>query len=66
MLTYERQTRKPIPFSYHKNPGSIGEHIRKRRMDLNLLQKDVAKMLGVTEGSIKNGENNRGILSTLV
>ncbi|MEW6162173.1 MAG: helix-turn-helix transcriptional regulator [Nitrospirota bacterium] len=29
-----------------------GEHIRKRRLDLGLLQIEVAKMIGVTESTI--------------
>jgi DNA-binding XRE family transcriptional regulator len=33
--------------------------LRKRRLDLTLLQKDVAKMIGVKEDTIYNWENNR-------
>lgn len=47
-----------MPFSYPEDPVSIGNHIRKKRMDLKLIQKDVAKILGVTEDSITNWENN--------
>jgi len=36
----------------------IGDHIRKRRVELKLLQKDVAKLLGVKKESIYNWENN--------
>tara|TARA_B100000315_G_scaffold32482_1_gene27385 strand:+ start:275 stop:496 length:222 start_codon:yes stop_codon:yes gene_type:complete len=42
---------------YPLNPKTIGEHIRKRRMDLGLEQKDLAKIIGVTESSIWNWEN---------
>jgi len=42
---------------YPESPRIIGEHIRKRRMDLNLLQRDVAGIIGVTECTICNWEN---------
>jgi len=32
----------------------MGKHIRKRRIDLGLMQKDVAKIIGVSECSIWN------------
>jgi len=47
--------------SYPENPVSLGDKIRKKRMDLKLLQKDVAKILGVTEDSITNWEKNRSV-----
>ena len=50
---------KPCKSGYIKNPKTIGEHIRKVRMDRNLLQKDVAKIIGVTEDCVTNWENNR-------
>jgi DNA-binding XRE family transcriptional regulator len=39
--------------------SSIGLHIKKKRLDLKLLQKDVALMVGVTEESIMHWETNR-------
>jgi len=42
---------------YPANPKTIGEHIRKRRMDLGLMQREVAKIIGVTESTIWNWEN---------
>ena len=41
------------------NPVSIGDHIRKIRMELKLLQKDLARICGVTEDCIRNWEKNR-------
>lgn len=35
---------------------TIGDHIRKRRLDLGLLQKEVAERLGVTKWTIRNWE----------
>lgn len=58
-LRFERQTRKPLPFSYPENPGTIGEHIRRKRMDMRLLQSDVAKILNVSPDCITYWENNR-------
>ncbi|MEE1947261.1 transcriptional regulator [Pedobacter sp. KR3-3] len=48
-----------MPISYPEIPVSIGDHIRKKRMDLKLFQKDVAKICGVTEDCITNWEKNR-------
>lgn len=42
---------------YPENPKNIGDKLRKRRMDLGLEQKDVAKIIGVTEPSIWNWEH---------
>lgn len=56
-LRYESQTRKPLPLSCPENPVSIGDHIRKKRMQLKLLQKDVAKICCVTEDCITNWKN---------
>jgi transcriptional regulator with XRE-family HTH domain len=50
-----------MPVSYPQIPISIGDNIRKKRMELKLLQKDVAKILGVTEDSITNWEKNRSV-----
>jgi len=36
----------------------LGDHIRKRRLDLGLRQKDVAATLGVTDSSITGWERN--------
>ncbi|MBI5021178.1 MAG: helix-turn-helix domain-containing protein [Ignavibacteriales bacterium] len=38
---------------------TIGEHLRKRRLDLKLFQKDIAKILGVTTDTVTNWEKNR-------
>ncbi len=44
---------------YPAFPEAIGEHIKKRRLDLGLLQKDVAKQLDTSEDTITNWENGR-------
>ena len=42
---------------FREHPLTIGDHIRKRRMDLGLLQREVAEIIGVTESSIWNWEH---------
>jgi transcriptional regulator with XRE-family HTH domain len=39
-------------------PQTLGDHIRKRRLGLKMLQKDVAEQLGVDKTSIFNWESN--------
>jgi len=48
-LRFESQNEKQIPISDPENPVSICDHIRKKRMEPKLLQKDVAWICGVTE-----------------
>jgi transcriptional regulator with XRE-family HTH domain len=40
-------------------PQTVGDHTRKRRLGLKLLQKDVAKQIGVDKTSVFNWEGNR-------
>ena len=54
-ITLKAQKPSLIP----QNPQSIGEHIRKRRLEQNLFQADVARLIGVEETSIYNWESNR-------
>ena len=37
----------------------MGDHLRKRRLDLGLLQRELAEQLGVHEGTVTNWELNR-------
>jgi site-specific DNA recombinase len=39
--------------------NTLGDHLLRRRLTLKLLQKQVAKQLGVDEASVYNWENNR-------
>jgi DNA-binding XRE family transcriptional regulator len=56
---FELKALKPTSEAYHKELKTLGDHIRKRRLDLTLLQKDVAKIIGETEATIYNWENNQ-------
>jgi transcriptional regulator with XRE-family HTH domain len=42
---------------YPEFPITVGDHIRKKRMGLGLLQREVAEIIGVTESSIWNREH---------
>ena len=50
---------KPLPIGLPANPKTIGEHIRKVRMERGLFQKDVAKIIGVETCTLENWERNR-------
>ena len=53
------QAQKPPSPAYPKELKTLGDHLRKRRLDLKLLQKEVAQKLGVNQDTICNWENNR-------
>jgi len=50
---------RPLPRSYPQVLTTIGDHLRKRRLDLGLLQREVAERLGVGETTVTNWELNR-------
>jgi transcriptional regulator with XRE-family HTH domain len=49
---------KPKPISYPLRINTLGDHIRKRRLDLKLFQAQVADRIGVDETTITNWEGN--------
>lgn len=49
-------TRRPQNSVYPKEIKSLGDHLRKKRLDLGLLQRDVAEQMGVDEDSICHWE----------
>jgi len=51
----------PIPHKhwYPEKPQTIGEYIRKVRMDKQLFQEDIALLIGVSTDCITNWENGR-------
>ena len=53
------QAKKPDFRPYPKELKTIGDHLKKRRLDLNMLQKDVAKRLRTTICTYRNWEKNR-------
>ena len=46
---------------YPKELRTVGDHLKKRRLDLGLLQKDVAARLKVNDWTICNWENNKTV-----
>ena len=52
------KARKPLPKAYPRELVTIGDHLRKKRLDLKLFQKDVAKIIGCNVCNIRNRENN--------
>ena len=43
---------RPLPNGYPTELETIGDHIRRRRMDLGLFQREVARRIGVTTDTV--------------
>jgi transcriptional regulator with XRE-family HTH domain len=52
------KTPNPAPAGYPGSPKTVGEHLKKRRIDLKLTQTSVAFMLKCDETSVHNWEKN--------
>jgi len=52
-------TPKPKPPSYPNALSTLGDHLRKKRLDLRLLQEQVAEQIGVDVTTITNWESNK-------
>ena len=52
-LTAKKPSRIP------QNPKTIGDHIKKRRLELGLYQRQVSTIIGVDESTVTNWERNR-------
>ena len=50
---------KPADPAYPRHLNTLGDHLRKRRLDLGLLQGEVADALGVAESTICSWETGR-------
>jgi transcriptional regulator with XRE-family HTH domain len=55
---FELRAARPKPGIYPNQINSLGDHLRARRMDLKLLQKQVANQIGVHEQTITTWERN--------
>jgi transcriptional regulator with XRE-family HTH domain len=53
------KAKKPLPVSYPKCLNTLGDHLRQKRLELKLLQKEVARRFGVDESTVYNWETNR-------
>jgi len=49
---------KPRSPKYPKELKTVGDHIRKKRLDLGLIQKEAASRIGVSEATVYNWERN--------
>ena len=56
-LTVKRP--KKILKGYPKRPKTLGERIKKHRIDLGLFQRDVAKFVGVATDTVRLWEKER-------
>lgn len=52
-------TKKPPSKAYPKGLITLGDHIRKRRLDRGLLQKEAGRILGVDTTTVYNWENSQ-------
>jgi transcriptional regulator with XRE-family HTH domain len=50
---------KPVASHYPDTLETIGDHIKTRRLDLGLYQKDLARRLGISKDTVAYLENNR-------
>jgi DNA-binding transcriptional regulator YiaG len=53
------KTERPLPKAYPSELKKVGDHIRKKRLELKLLQKEVARILGVSKDTITYWEVGR-------
>jgi len=57
---YGETVQLPKKQGYPKDPQTVGEHIKKRRMDLGLRQCDISEQLGISLATMTVWENNHG------
>jgi transcriptional regulator with XRE-family HTH domain len=48
------RTAKPLPRTYPREPKTLGEHLKKRMIDLGVSRKGCAKQLGVSPATVTN------------
>jgi len=53
------KTPKPLNPAHPEELNTLGDHIRKRRLDLGMHQKDVAALVNATTSTVTNWEKNR-------
>lgn len=53
------RAQKPLSGAYPSQLKALGDHIRKRRLDLKITQEELAEKLGTTACSVHNWEKNR-------
>lgn len=58
-LPQTKKVRKPKTLEYSLFPKTVGEHIRKIRIERELSQREVSKQIGVSEDSVTYWEKGR-------
>jgi len=59
LLPFTLTAQKPSEKVYPRDPVTLGDHLKKRSLDLGLFQKDVATTIGVDTATITNWEKGR-------
>ena len=62
MVFFEAESTVSRTHTKIANPRTIGEHLKKRREELQLHQRDVAKILGVSKESISDWETDETMM----
>jgi len=50
---------KPLPPGYPTHPKTLGDHLRKQRLDLGISQRELGGRLGVSKASVEHWERNQ-------
>jgi transcriptional regulator with XRE-family HTH domain len=50
----------PKPKAFQKPPQTLGEHLKARRLALELFQEDAARQMGVSAATVLNWEKDKG------
>jgi len=53
------KAQKPLIPQYPTEIKTLGDHLRKRRLDLKLFQREAAEIIGVSKSGYENWETNR-------
>ncbi|WP_346345161.1 helix-turn-helix transcriptional regulator [Mucilaginibacter sp. dw_454] len=51
--------KKPFLAIPPADPQTLGDHLRKKRIESGMLQREVAMVIGVSEDTVTSWENNR-------
>jgi DNA-binding transcriptional regulator YiaG len=58
-IKYTVKRPKALPDGYPLRPKTMGERLKKKRLDMGLYQKDVAEIIGVDVNTVTNWEKGR-------
>lgn len=56
---FELKASKPLPPEYPRELKTLGDYLRKKRLDLGIYQKQAAEIIGTNATTIWDWENNR-------